>query len=455
MEALEAKPRVEVVSRRVERWFYPFTLAFVASGGASLLLPLFAATVLGGSVGQIGLMAALASLAGVPFAVVWGRLSDRLERRKPFVVLAFIGAGLALLAMGFSQSMRQLILLNMAMNAVWVAASAVSTLLVIEGVDRSRWESRIGRFNRYTGAGWVGGLALGALWNLLARKMPGSGLREMFYFLAVLDLVAAYLIQRWLRERIEVYHYKRRRFRGLIVEWGNMLVERFRYAPFHLYHLFQPGRLRKLLRGREQLDPALARYFCCVVLIFMGFATFFVPLPVFLRQVLGLDNAVVYAVWMVHPLVSTLFHSRAGALAERFSNRRVQLVALGIRVVLFPLAGLLPLFPPGLRPWLIVAMFIFTGTTWALTNVTAQGIVARLAPEGSRGQLLGLYNGLLGVGWIVGALLGGYLANWSYQAAFAAASGLLLLAALGLWWIFFASPQASPPSPPSASAAGG
>ena len=457
MEALEAekpKPKVRVTTQRGERWFYPFVLAFIASGGASLLLPLFAASVLHGTVGQIGLMASLASLAGVPFSILWGRLSDRLERRKPFVLLAFTGAGLALLAMGFSRNMRQLILLNMAMNAVWVAASAVSTLLVIEGVDQNKWESRIGRFNRYTGAGWVSGLALGAVWNLLAKGIPGGGLRQLFYFLAALDLVAAYLTQRWLRERVEVYHYKRWRFRGLIVEWGDMLVERFRYAPFHLYHLLQPGRLRELLRGKERLEPALARYFCCVVLIFMGFATFFVPLPVFFRQVLGLDNAVVYAVWMVHPLVSTLFHGRAGALAERFSNRRVQLAALSIRILLFPLAGLLPLLPPGLRPWLIAVMFVFTGGSWALTNVTAQGIVARLAPEGSRGQLLGLYNALIGVGWIVGALLGGYLAGWSYQAAFTAAAGLLLLAALGLWRIFFMPPAPVPspvPSSPSPS----
>jgi len=418
-----------------ERWFYAFVIAFVAAGGASLLLPLFAATVLGGSVGQIGLMASLASLAGVPFSILWGRWSDRLERRKPFVLLAFIGAGLCLLAMGFSRTMSQLILLNMAMNIAWVASSAVSTLLAIEGVEQRRWESRIGRFNRYTGAGWVSGLALGAVWNSLAGggRLPEGGLRQLFYLLAALDLVAAFLLFRWLKEPERVPRYKRRRFRGLIVEWGDMLVERFRYAPFHLYHLAQPGRLLELIRGKEKLSPELARYFCCVILIFMGFSAFFVPLPVFFRKVLGLSNSLIYAVWMTHPFVAALFHSRAGDLAERFGNRRVQRVALSIRIVLFPLAGFLPLMPPGARLPLIVAMFVLTGASWAMTNVTCQGIVAKLAPEGSRGQVLGLYNALIGVGWILGSLLGGYLANWlGYLAAFSAAAALLLAALVGV-----------------------
>lgn len=437
-----------------ERWFYAFVIAFIASGSASLLLPLFAATVLGGTVGQIGLMASLASLAGVPFSILWGRWSDRLERRKPFVLLAFVGTGMALLAMGFVREMRHLILLNMAMNAAWVASSAVSTLLVIEGVEQSKWESRIGRFNRYTGAGWVSGLALGAVWNSLAGRLPEGGLRELFHLLAVLDLLAASMAFRWLREPERVPRYKRRRFRGLIVEWGDMLVERFRYAPFHLYHLAQPGRLLELIRGKEKLSPQLARYLSCVILIFMGFSAFFVPLPVFFRKVLGLSNSLIYAVWMTHPFVAALFHSRAGDLAERFGNRRIQRLALSIRIALFPLAGFLPLLPPGARLPLIVGMFVLTGMSWAMTNVTCQGIVAKLAPEGSRGQVLGLYNALLGVGWILGSLLGGYLANWlGYLAAFSAAAALLLAALVGIARLHLQPwPQPSPGERPAPAA---
>ncbi|MFQ6117823.1 MAG: MFS transporter, partial [Candidatus Bipolaricaulia bacterium] len=217
------------------RWFYAFTLAFIAAGSASLLLPLFAVTVLRGTVGQIGLMASLASLAGVPFSILWGRLSDRLARRKPFVILAFAGAGVGLLLMGLSRSIGQLILFNALMNSAWVAGSAVSTLLAIEGIERNRWESRIGRFNRYTGAGWVSGLAIGAIWSHLAVGLPGSGLRELFYLLAALDLGAMLLALRWIRER--PVHFRRRGFPGAVVAVGNMLVERFRYAPFHLYYL--------------------------------------------------------------------------------------------------------------------------------------------------------------------------------------------------------------------------
>jgi len=414
------------------RWFYAFMVAFIAAGSASLLLPLFAVTVLHGTVGQIGLMASLASLAGVPFSILWGRLSDRLARRKPFVILAFAGAGVALLLMGLSRSIGQLILFNALLNSAWVAGSAVSTLLAIEGVERSRWESRIGRFNRYSGAGWVSGLAIGAIWSRVAAGLPGSGLRELFYLLALLDLGALLLALRWIRER--PVHFRRRGFPGAVVAAGNMLVERFRYAPFHLYYLARPRRLSELFHGKNRFGRQLTLYFRSVVLTFIGFSAFFVPLPIFFRQALGMDSSLIYAVWIVHPLVSTLFHSRAGGLAERWGNRRLQRLALAIRIVLFPLAGLLPLVGSGGRIPLIMMLFLFTGATWAMTNVTAQGIVTKLAPEEARGQALGIYNALIGVGWILGALLGGYVAGGlGYLAAFSLAAAFLLGALLNLY----------------------
>jgi MFS family permease len=148
--------------RRPGQWFYAFMIAFVAAGSASLLLPLFATTVLGGTVGQIGLMASIASLAGVPFSILWGRWSE-------------------------------------------------------------------------------------------------------------------------------------------------------------LFH------------GKNRFGRQLTLYFRSVVLTFIGSSAFFVPLPIFFRQALGMDGSLIYAVWIVHPLVSTLFHSRAGGLAERLGNRRLQRLALAIR----------------------------------------------------------------------------------------------------------------------------
>ena len=417
--------------RRRGQWLYAFMMAFVAAGGTSLLLPLFATTVLRGTVGQIGLMASLASLAGVPFSILWGRLSDRLERRKPFILLAFSGAGVALMLMSFSRSMTQLILLDALMNSAWIAGAAVSTLLAIEGIERNRWESRIGRFNRYTGAGWVSGLALGAVWSRVAAGLPDAGLQELFYLLAALDLIAALLALRWIRER--PVHLQKRGFPGVIVVAGNMLVERFRYAPFHLYYLARPRRLIEIFHGENRFGRQLTLYFRSVVLTFMGFSTFFVPLPIFFRQALGLENSLIYAVWIVHPLISTLFYGRAGGLAERLGNRRVQRLALAVRIIVFPLAGLLPLVGQSLRIPLIMVLFLFTGSTWAMTNVTAQGIVTKLSPEGARGQALGIYNALIGVGWIIGSLLGGYIAGGlGYLTAFSLAAAFLLGALLNL-----------------------
>lgn len=55
-------------------------------------------------------------------------------------------------------------------------------------------------------------------------------------------------------------------------------------------------------------------------------------------------------------------------------------------------------------------------------------LVSRLAPTAVRGQGLGLYNAIAGLGNVVGASLGGYLADaFGFAASFLSAAALLFI----------------------------
>jgi MFS family permease len=79
-----------------DRWLYGWTLGYVAVGAASLLIPLYALA-LGGGPLLVGVLASTAAFAGVPGALLWGRLAARTHRRRPFLLVA-LGATAAVLA---------------------------------------------------------------------------------------------------------------------------------------------------------------------------------------------------------------------------------------------------------------------------------------------------------------------------------------------------------------------
>src|SRR3970282_593777 len=86
-----------------DRWFYAYLPNGMAGGATSPLIPLFT-RVLGGSVADVGAVAAAASIASVPAFMAWGSLSDRLHRRKVFVLIGFLGLALSLFLMGISRN---------------------------------------------------------------------------------------------------------------------------------------------------------------------------------------------------------------------------------------------------------------------------------------------------------------------------------------------------------------
>jgi MFS family permease len=434
-----------------DRWFLGALLANVAQGGASLLLPLFATGVLQATVGEVGLITGLASLVGVLASLLWGWLCDRTGRRKPFVLVGFGGLTTSLFLMGLSQSVGHLIALNALLNFSWLASAAVVTLLAIQGEDHVRWESRIGTLHRHMGAGWVLGLILGSLWTgpvgLLLLGSPEASMRPLFFALASLAAAGTLLAHHWIQEHPLPPRVEQRRFEGLLIAAGQ-LIERFKFAPFRLYHIAHPKRLWAALRGGNEFGPSLTRYFYAVVVFFTGFSMFFLPYPIFLKDILKFQSGEIFAFWVVHSGISAYFNVRVGQLVERWASHRVQLGALLLRAAVFLLAGvLLPQLveKQGWAAALIVFFFVLTGVTWAAVNITAIALISRLAQEGFRGQALGTYHALAGLGSFAGAVLGGQVAKFSYPVTFVLAAALV---ALG--WLLVRRNFAGNYAPPSA-----
>ncbi|MFB6304793.1 MAG: MFS transporter, partial [Haloferacaceae archaeon] len=114
-----------------DRWLYGWGLGYAAVGGASLLVPLYAIE-LGAGAFVVGLIAATAAFAGVPGALLWGRLAARTERRRPFVLVT-LGATAGVLALvPLLASPWTVLVANAALWFVVAAAAPVLNLIAIE-----------------------------------------------------------------------------------------------------------------------------------------------------------------------------------------------------------------------------------------------------------------------------------------------------------------------------------
>ena len=406
------------------RWYLAFLLANAAAGGVSLLLPLYA-HYLGGTAAAVGTISAVGSLVGVGASLLWGRISDRTRRRRWFVVLSFSGIGVVYCLLPLIGAVSGLVGVGATASFFWMASSVVSVLLIMERFPKVDWEREIGRLNAYSGFGWAIGQALGAAWigGLTGLLGEGPGLKSFGVTAGVLALAGAGVAALSLPEAVQ--RVKRRDFRGTMVAVGTFLYERFRYGPAHLYYLIRPSQVLRFLQGRTAFGPDLVLFYYGAFLIMAAFSLFFVPLPVFLRQELDWPSSLVYAAYTVHTLTSVIAYRWARVAIARWGHRPVLGIGLFGRAAAFALFALTGRLLPG---WSAVPLFLLTGVTWAAFQLSATSIVSRLAPAGLKGQALGAYNALTGLGGVVGALVGGFLADsLGFPTAFLVAAAVVLL----------------------------
>lgn len=423
-----------------DRWLYGWGLGYVAVGGASLLVPVYALA-LGADAFVVGLLAATAAFAGVPGALLWGRLAERSGRRKPFVVFALLSAAVLLAAMPFVRESLPLLVLNAGLWFVVAAAAPVCNLVMVEDAAADDWDDRIGRLNAVQGYGWVAGLLLGTVW--IAVPVTGAGAaaqRSLLFALAVVSFLATAVVGRWFDEpssRVSPARFRDRFGRLQSRDLGaGRIVRLLPYGPGRIYWSLRrvgPAALRAELAG------PLGLFFAGTTAFAVGSAVFWGPMPAYLDG-RGLATETVFLVFLVGNLGSAVSYGRVAALEPVYGAVRLHLAAVGTRVGLFP--GLV--LVAGASVPALAGFLGLVGVSWALVAVTAPVLVSRLAPAGGRAAALATYTAISSAGTGLGSVLGGALAaTYGFLAAYVLAGGLVLVG-LGLAWRGLATRETGP-----------
>lgn len=175
------------------------------------------------------------------------------------------------------------------------------------------------------------------------------------------------------------------------------------------------------------IRPAVLFVMITVMIDAMGIGLMVPVMPDLIREVNGggLSEA---AIWggilsTTFAFMQFLFGPTIGSLSDRFGRRPVLLTSLVVMAadyVVMALAGSI---------WLLLAGRIVGGIT-AATQSTAYAYMADISAPENRTRNFGLVGAAFGMGFVLGPLVGGFLAEYGTRAPFWAAAGLAAANAL-------------------------
>jgi len=193
-----------------------------------------------------------------------------------------------------------------------------------------------------------------------------------------------------------------------------------------------PAHLPAAQRIFDLMRPAVLFIMITVMIDAMGIGLMMPVMPDLIREVRGLalSDAALWGGVMAtsFAVMQFLFGPTLGGLSDRYGRRPVlltSLVVMAIDYVVMALAGSI---------WLLLVGRIVGGIT-AATHATATAYMADIsAPEG-RTKNFGLIGAGFGIGFVLGPLIGGLLAEYGTRAPFWAAAGLATANVVLGWFV--------------------
>ena len=358
-----------------------FNLTLVVAG-----LKEFIIGELGGTVTDASLFFSVETFAYILFAPLWGILSDRLGRRRPFVVVGFLFSAILYASYFFVQSVPLLLSLRFLQGAFAVMGWSLVMASVVDQPGGQR-----GRNMGLMGAALIFGVALGApVGGYLTRwHGPRAPLVAAAVLFALLALGALALAE------------PRRRLRG----------------P-------RTAEILEALRSRPRLLLPLTFHFVDRLAV----GLFVVIFPLYVDS-LGADDPAVrgrYLALFLFPFALCQYFT--GKLAERTGPYKPLLLGSLVYGALLCLVGYSGLY--GLW-WVMVGLGVFA----AVMFPPAILLTSQLSDPGTRGSAIGGFNLAGSLGFAVGPLLGGAVyAARGFGFAFALC-GLMEIALAVVGWL--------------------
>jgi MFS family permease len=370
----------------------------VASEMLYPVMPIFLTQVLGAPVAVVGLIEGVAEGSAAVFKTIFGRWSDRLGKRKPFVFSGYSASALSKAIIAFS-SLWGIVFAGRVIDKFGkgLRTGARDALLLDASNEKNRGLV-FGVHRTMDSAGAV----VGPLIALLLLQLFNNNIRTILYIAVIPSLIGVLLVS--------------------FVRETKKPIEKVRATPLpQLSFKTLPRELK-------------------IFLIAYGLFAFGNSSDSFLilrSKNLGLSLSLVVLAYVVYNVVYSLGSTPAGILADKIGPKRVFIAGLIIYILVY--AG----FAFNKSTAGIWGLFAIYGLYIALTDGVSKALIGQYIGQKEAGGIYGLLQTITGIGILLASVIGGTLwtiigpwATFAFGAGFAIMALLVFLfAGLGRHWL--------------------
>jgi DHA1 family tetracycline resistance protein-like MFS transporter len=188
----------------------------------------------------------------------------------------------------------------------------------------------------------------------------------------------------------------------------------------------------------KKVDKSILFIFLTVLVDVIGLAVIIPVMPKLIEEIMGADvsEASKYGSWLMfsYAIMQFIFSPIMGSLSDRYGRRPILLLSLLGMCLNYALMIYAPTFG-----WLFLGRLL-SGISGA-SITTANAYIADVSAPEKRTQNFGLIGVAFGLGFIVGPLIGGLVADISPRAPFAVSA---LITLLNLAYGYFVLPESLP-----------
>jgi len=338
----------------------------VASEMIYPLVPIFLTSILGAPATIVGLIEGIAESTASILQVVSGWLSDKWQRRKPFVVF------------GYSCSTVAKILLSLAFGWPFVLfarfidrfGKGIRTSARDALITESSQNSIRGRSFGFHRSLDTLGAVVGPLLALLAIHFLNNNFRLIFFLAFIPAFVGVLLLFFFVKEKRKEAN-------------SSSIVFRFAW---------------------RNLDPSFKIFLLISAIFALGNSSN--AFLVLRAQNLGLSLSLVVLVYVLFNLTYALFSTPAGVISDKIGPKRVLLVGFALFAIVYLLFGLVN---SSLFLWFLFPIY---GVYMALTDGVGKAYISGLIPQEKAGTAFGIYQTTVGLITLFASLIAGVL--WTY-----------------------------------------
>ena len=352
------------------------------------VMPLFITATLGASVASLGVIEGIAECTASTLRLVAGRLSDRIGRRKPFLVVGYGLSGVCKTLMAFAGSWPVMLGFRFGDRVGKALRNPPRDAIIADSTP----DADLGRAFGLHRAMDTTGAALGPLvaWWLLGRwsALGADGYRRIF-LCSALPAAAAIAVL------VTLVHAPRL-----------ALVRRAPGAP-----------------GHAPLGSRFARFVTADVLFQLGNSS--MAFLLLRAQHSGYTAGGVALLYLAYNLCSAALSLPFGSLSDRFGRRPLLLTGYLLYALAYGVAAFSPTRAGAATAFLTLAVHS------AIIEGQSRSLIAGLVPRERRATAFGVYHGAVGAALLPASLAAGVL--WERvgpQAPFALGSLFALAAAI-------------------------